>query len=244
MAAVAPPPPALERGESRARHPRSRGERRLLKELHARLDAAIAIADTDGPAARALAGELATSARRPLALASSDAGRFASNGAGPRASLFYAPRPTAGVGLAQRGRHFAGEYDAAPIASLPPADEMALRHYGVQQLSDYARSELLGAVADYVPSHADFPGGGTARSRFDALLARVQQHQLAAVVRNELRAKEPDPMYSWDENRFHLAPATGSKRVIPLDAWAAFIRNGGEPNAAGVGLTIRADGTA
>ena len=153
MAAVAPPPPALERGESRAR---TRAARRAPPPQGApRTPTPRLPSQTPTGRQRARRRELATSARRPLALASSDAGRSPPT-APARAPPSSTPRARrAGVGP-QRGRHFAGEYYAAPIASLPPADEMALRHC-VQQLSDYARSELLGAVADYVLRTPTFP---------------------------------------------------------------------------------------
>ena len=74
------------------------------------------------------------------------------------------------------------------------------------------------------------------------LLARVQQHQLARTVQNELRAsKQPDAAWNWDERRFHLAPVTGhSKRVVPIGAWAEFIRKGGDPAPVG-GLDVVPD---
>lgn len=164
----------------------------------------------------------------------SSSARLVSNGAS-HPSLFYAPPPMSGVGLASRGHPFAG----APRAGLSADDDEVLRHYGVQQLSEYARHELLGAVSDYLPSYRE---EAAARTRFNQLLARVQQHQLARTVQNELRAsKQPDAAWNWDERRFHLAPVTGhSKRVVPIGAWAEFIRKGGDPAPVG-GLDIVPD---
>lgn len=208
---------ALIRGESRvpsassapakARHPRSRGERQLLDELQHSLASALEIAKAPGPHDALLAeADAALAKARPLAVASiPSATQFSSNG-GPKPSLFYAPPPASGVGLTQRGTHFA----SAPPSGLSPDEDAALRHYGVQQLSDHARATLLGEVAHYLPSHRHM---ATCRQRFDALLARVQQHQLARTVQNELRAKQPDAMWNWNEDRFHLAPVTGAVRT-------------------------------
>ena len=71
---------------------------------------------------------------------------------------------------------------------------------------------------------------------------RVQQHQLARTVQNELRArKQPDATWNWNENRFHLAPVTGASRVVPVDAWAAFIRKGLDPAQSGMDLCVVPD---
>ena len=48
-------------------------------------------------------------------------------------------------------------------------------------------------------------------------------------------------MWTWDENRFHLAPVTGAKHAIPVDKWATFIRQGGDPAAVGCRLEITPD---
>ena len=108
----------------------------------------------------------------------------------------------------------------------------------MQQLSDFARAQLLGELSDYLPSHRD---EGSARQRFNALLTRVQQHQIARTVQNELRASAPDARWNWDPQRVHLAPVTGSKRVIEVGAWAEFIRNGGDPASEGLDLAIFPD---
>jgi len=201
------PAPAAAAGAAKpgkARHPRSRGERQLLEDLQRSLASALEIAKA--PSAGLLAEADATLAKgRPLAVAAMPgATQHASNG-GPKASLFYAAQPTVGAGLTQRGTPFAG---------APPSEEdAALRHYGMQQLSDYARATLLGEVAHYLPSHRET---GTARSRFDDLIARLQQHQLARTVQNEMQAKRPDAMWNWNENRYHLAPVTGAVRAPSL----------------------------
>ena len=141
----------------------------------------------------------------------------------------------AGIGLRSRGDPFLG----APRSGLSPEDDEVLRHYGVQQLSEYARAEILSAVSDYLPP---FREEMSVRSRFNALLARVQQHQLARTVQNELRArKQPDSTWNWDEKRYHLAPVTGAKRVIPVDAWAKFIRSGGDPAPSDIDVVIVPD---
>ena len=156
----------------KARHPRSRGERALLEELKKSLDAALEVARApgryDGLLAEAAAAATTT---RPVAVVADPARtRFASNGA-PAPSLFYAPPPACGAGLAGR-----------PPPGLTAEEEAAMSRYGVQQLSDYARATLLGEIAEYLPPHHD---EATSRQRFDALLARVQQHQIARTVQNE-----------------------------------------------------------
>ena len=45
-------------------------------------------------------------------------------------------------------------------------------------------------------------------------------------------------MWNWNEERFHLAPVTGAQRIVPVDAWATFIRRGGDPSKAGMHLDI------
>ena len=222
----------------RARHPRSRAERELLSQLTSSIDRAHRICESGAgnDALRLLASSSSAYSRSqspPQHRASS--ARLASNGSS-QPSLFYAPPPVSGVGIASRGQPFAG----APRAGLSVSDDEVLRHYGVQQLSEYARHELLGAVSDYLPSYRE---ESAARTRFNTLLARVQQHQLARTVQNELRArKQPDAAWNWDERRFHLAPVTGhSKRVVPVGAWAEFIRKGGDPSQMGLGLDIVPD---
>jgi|AACY02.7.fsa_nt_gi hypothetical protein len=47
--------------------------------------------------------------------------------------------------------------------------------------------------------------------------------------------------WNWAEDRFHLAPVTGARRVIDVDAWTSFIRSGGEPADSGAGLAVIPD---
>ena len=97
-------------------------------------------------------------------------------------------------------------------------------------------------MSDYLPAR---PDESSARSRFNTLLARVLEQQLARTVQNELRArKQPDAAWSWNENRYHLAPVTGASRVVPVDAWAAFIRKGGDPTLSGIDLAVMPDSVA
>ena len=149
----------------------------MLGELQSSLASALSICEVPGRADEILAEVAAAEAARPLALANSGGALFSSNG-GESPRLFYAPTPSSGIGLQHRGQPFAG----APRPGLSPEDDASLRHYGVQQLSDYARASMLGEMADYLPSHRD---ESTSRQRFNALLARVQQHQLARTVQNE-----------------------------------------------------------
>lgn len=220
--------------KGKARHPRSRSERLLLQDLQKSLGEAIEIARQPGSYDALLAEAEARAAARPLAvMADPDRTHLASNG-GQAPSLFYEPPPVSGVGLKYRGTPFAG----APRPGLSPDEDAALRHYGVQQLTDYARASLLGEIASYLPPHRE---EATCRQRFDSLISRVQQHQAARTVHNELRAKEPDSLWNWNENRFHLAPVTGSQRVVPVDSWAEFIRGGGDASKADVALDILGD---
>ena len=48
-------------------------------------------------------------------------------------------------------------------------------------------------------------------------------------------------MWNWDENRYHLAPVTGSRRVVPVEEWAAFIREGRDPAQVDARLEIQPD---
>lgn len=212
----------------KARHPRSRYERALLSSLAEHIDSALAIADSDTAQDVDATVTSARSARlrKPMPLMASN--DITDGEITPR--LFYAPTPAVGVGL--KGRD-------APVmgAGLPPSDVDALRHYSVRQLSDYARSELLGEMSDYLPA----PGhkASASRERFNQLLARIQQHTLARTINNELRARAADASWNWDPQRFHLAPVTGrSHRVVDTGSWAEFIREGGDPGKEGLTLGI------
>ena len=48
-------------------------------------------------------------------------------------------------------------------------------------------------------------------------------------------------MGSGSENRYHLQPTAASRHAIPIDAWATYIRRGGEPAAQGASLQIVPD---
>ena len=221
-------PPSAGSLPGRARHPRSRAERMLLRELSLSIDNALHLASSSLGER-----ELSDSRRPPPPVLTIGDPQLLSNGG---ARLFYTPPPVTGAGLRSRGHPFSST--ASSRSGLPPDDEATLRHYGVQQLSDYARATMLGELTDYLPSHRH---EGGARVRFDALLSRVQQHQLARTIQNELRAQRPDAMWNWAEDRFHLAPVTGARHVIDVDAWTAFIRGGGEPANDGSGLAIIPD---
>ena len=162
----------------RARHPRSRSERQLLNELQSSLGEAIEIARQPGSYDAVLAEAEAAAAARPLAVMADPARTHLASNGGQSPSLFYQPPPMSGVGLSYRGTPFAG----APRPGLSPEEDAALRHYGVQQLTDYARASLLGEMATFLPPHRE---EATCRQRFDALIARVQQHQAARTVQNE-----------------------------------------------------------
>lgn len=203
--------------------PKSRAERALLRDLEATLRSARAVCNS-GAGDAVVAEALGTERPPALARVNAEAPHLSSNGsAEPR--LFYAMAPAAGVGLAQRRDRF-----TATPSALPPDQDDALRHYGVQQLSEYARAKMLGDAAQYLPSHGS---AATARQRFDELLSRVQQHQLALAIKNELHARQPDAAWTVDNRRFHLAPVSGTHRVADAGAWAAFIRAapGGAPKS-------------
>jgi len=163
-------------GKSRANH-RSKTERAILQELGSRLSSALqicesgvgdSIATDEQRHAMAAAREVSTlPARRKTQ-------RFSSNEPSGGAQLFYAPSTAVGVGLPQR-RGALGQLH-------PNADP---KSYGVQQLSDYARSELLGGLSDTLRPGESLPD---ARKRFDALLSRMQQYQLAHTIRHEVLA--------------------------------------------------------
>jgi len=242
---VAPRPASA----GKARHPRSRAERALLVDLEHTLSRSLAICSSEvGEDVLAMeASRVAAEARtaRTKAIADIVAGaatgkvRLSSNGP-PRPSLFYEMPAAAklGTGLPGHPRTSAPPDDGTPpIDALPPRDDAALRHYGVHQLSEYARSTMLGELSDYLPAHRD---ESSCRARFDALITRVQQHQLAMTVQNELRARRPDSMWNWPEShRYHLEPVVATtKRPIEVNAWAAFIQAGGDPAAEGLGFEI------
>ena len=65
--------------------------------------------------------------------------------------------------------------------------------------------------------------------------------RLCASISRRLRAKQPDSLWTWNANRYHLAPVTGSHRVVPVDSWTEFIRGGGDASKAGVSLDIMSD---
>ena len=251
------PPKGPSKLPGKARHPRSRAERELLDELKTSLDRGIEIGSAPDKYDEMLSEAAAIAARsQPLYVMHEPATASLSSNGGRAPSLFYTPPPMAGVGLQHRGTPFAG---AAP-PGLTSEEDAVLKHYGVQHLSDYARASLLGEMAQYIPPHRQ---GMTPRAQLDRLLSRVQQHQLARTVQNEyahsqpfhfiilaltfarshvsvcrLRAKQPDAMWQFNENNYHLAPVTGSSRVVPVDAWASYIRGGGDPAAAGVRMEI------
>ena len=83
------------RSASKARHPRSRGERALLDELHASIGAVLALAESRGPSDELLAEAQAAAAARPLAAVSDERAALASNDP-HRPRLFYAPAPVSG----------------------------------------------------------------------------------------------------------------------------------------------------
>lgn len=245
---------------SRARHPRSRAERQLLDRLQATLSAALDTCENsvgDQMVAALAAPPPAPLAYMPTTaphLSSNGdnaptlyyaPSREAGIGLkGLRSADILPPLPADDAGARRAKRtdapNFQPSRSARPSSpsltppltfALPrhPRARAAARRYGVQQLTDYARSQLLGEVSDYLPTAS--VGGETARQRFDALLSRVQQHQMAATVRNELAARERvEGGMVLDAPRYHLAPLTGrAHRTIPIDSWAYFIRIGGDP---------------
>ena len=102
--------------------------------------------------------------------------QLASNGSA-KPQLFYGVTPELGVGLKHRRDRFRR-------AAIDPDEAAALGHYGIQSLHDFDRTNLLGPLADYIPSTVQYQHWAEpcARERFDTLLARVQQAQLQATV--------------------------------------------------------------
>ena len=102
--------------------------------------------------------------------------QLASNEA-ERPQLFYGVTPELGIGLKHRRDRFRR-------AAVDPDEAAALGHYGIQSLHDFDRSNLLGPLADYIPSTVQYQHWAEpcARERFDRLLAKVQQAQLQATI--------------------------------------------------------------
>lgn len=226
----------------KARHPRSRAERTLLQSLDETIGNALRICNS-GAGDDAIAMEVARAAKvaragkadaLEKAVTSAGVARLSSNGP-PQPSLYYAmpaiPPP------APPNEVPAGMPPASVAPSgLSAADDEVLRHYGVHQLSEYARSTMLGELSDYLPSHR---GDNGARTRFDALLTRVQQYQLACTVQNHLHARRSDALWNRTENRFHMQPVTRvTRRPIDIDEWAHFIQRGGDPVEAGLDFEL------
>lgn len=159
-----------------------------------------------------------------------------SNGAAP-ARLFYTAPEAAGVGQAERR-------DRAVVTSraLPLEEEAALRHHGIQVLTDVDVASLLGPLADYLPRSAAPWRQAEARKHFEGLLARVQQAHLRSAVEAELRAAAPDAVWCRD-NRILLQSETaevgvgvcGRPMLADLHAWTEFVRG---PEAPSVGATF------
>ena len=67
-----------------------------------------------------------------------------------------------------------------------------------------------------------------ARTRFDTLLARVQQAQLLASIRNELLVeRQRDGVWCRDNEQFCVVPVAASGRpgrIAPPNAWAESIQ--------------------
>lgn len=207
----------------RARHPRSRVERALLNELQTRVENSLALASSSTGADLLAAAETPRPAPESATITINVAPRLSSNG-GPQPSLFYRPDPNPGMGLRNP--------EPYSVRGLLPTEEYALRNYGVQHLTDYARSSALGKLSDYLPSHAN------ARERFDALLTRIQQEQVRLTIQNELAASQAYGEWNRAEHRFHLAPMSARKQPIDIHAWAEFIRFGGDPAKEGIGIGI------
>ena len=131
------------RHRSRANH-RSLPEQRKIRHMTSAIDAALSICESGaGDDAVDLLGREATS---PLdhslnVLEAMPPTRFAAS-SGHEPQLFYRPAPAAGVGLAGRG---AG---TGQLGALHPDVNAVQRHYGAQQLSNFARSWLLGEMSD------------------------------------------------------------------------------------------------
>jgi hypothetical protein len=215
----------------RARHPRSRAEQKLLTNLQDSIARSLSICKSGAGEdvlahEQARAAEEARKSRAKLVeevVACAKQARLSSNGP-PCPSLFYDMPPASVLGTGLRGHPHSLVPDHLADAAYRDAaySDAAYRHYNVRQLSEYARSTLLREVSDYLPPHRD---GVNARKRFDELLTRLQQHQLACTVQNELRARRPDSMWLWAESRYRLVPQTiVTKRPIPINAWASFIQ--------------------
>jgi hypothetical protein len=215
----------------RARHPRSRAEQKLLANLQDSISRSLSICKSGAGEdvlayEQARAAEEARKSRAKLVeevVACAKQARLSSNGP-PCPSLFYDMPPASVLGTGLRGHPHSLVPDHLADAAYRDAaySDAAYRNYNVRQLSEYARSTLLLEVSDYLPPHRD---GINARKRFDELLTRLQQHQLACTVQNELRARRPDSMWLWAESRYRLVPQTSvTKRPIPINAWASFIQ--------------------
>lgn len=219
-------------GRTRANH-RSRPERAILHELGERLGSALEICESGTGEDAAIAWRPRITERPSMHQTQprSKGSRFSAN-AGPAPELFYAPSTAVGVGLPQRRGH---------LCRLHPNAEM--RTYSVQQLSDYARAQLLGGLADTLRPGESPPD---ARQRFNELLSRVQQRQVAQTIKAEVLTSRPDAMWTWNKNNWHLVPVERNRSLASVDAWAQYIRNdptliGRGPHPTGVSLEIVED---
>lgn len=156
---------------------------------------------------------------------------FVSNGAAP-ARLFYTAPEAAGVGRANRR-----DRAAATSFAVPLEEQAALRHHGVQYLTDFDVASLLGPLANHLPSSAAPWREAKARKHFDALLERVQQAHLRGAVEAELRAAAPDTIWCRD-NRIFLQTDTacvgfgGRPILADMQAWTEFVRGPEAPSVA------------
>ena len=206
----------------RGRHPRSRGERLLLADLDGRVARALHIAQSGVGS-----DVLAEAACDPLPKHNDAVKPALSSNRGAR--LYYTAPSIPGKVLNNR-RH--------PYNASSSDEYIDFRNDGINQLTGYTRSMLLGEMSDFLPSHR---AASAARAHFDELLVRVQQHQLSRTVQNEVSARRPDANWNWHENRFHIVPVTGTHRIIETGAWAEFIRAGGDPLSNGMGFELVPD---
>ena len=241
--------PSAKPHTGRARHPRSRVERALLTDLESRLKAALELCETSAADDILFAEGFMERAQHIEDIVEGGA-RHAAAGSMERAQhiedIVSATERAQQIEDILEGGSSASTEDSLvdPIPNArtrpPPAPEpdrrepaqLEHRHYDLPPLGEFISSMTLGPLRDYLPAQSH-PEESNARSRFDALLSRVQQHQLARTVQSELRTREPDAMWNWEESRYHLAPVTRLGRPVDEKAWTAFIRAGGDPIALG-----------
>jgi hypothetical protein len=197
----------------RTGHPRSRVERRILRQLEHCLERSLRICELE-TGLDALSSSSAACLSSPMEVAIP---RFSS---APMAKLFHKA--------------------SAEASSCEERRRRNLRHYTPEQLSEHARAVLLSRTGDYsIPLHGNESAYVSicARKRFDAIISAIQQRQLVS-VRSDLSSWQPNGASIRPEDRFHLSPANEGGKPLELNEWTQSISAHGGPEKLGMRLEI------